>query len=147
MKLYRIYDGAELLYVGITGDIQRRLREHATWMAGIQNPRVVETDVYDDEAAEVERAVILAERPRLNKAWRAMRRSHPLSVLKAMHPWLDDFVAEGRSGLPQASWRQLADVLRTDHDIDVSYEALRRAYTAVNHARRAERNRLGRAAA
>lgn len=68
--LYRFYRGPELLYVGITGRLPARVREHGREKAWWREVTYCTVDHYDSrhEAEYAERAAIKAERPRYNIA-------------------------------------------------------------------------------
>ena len=72
MKLYRAYDAADVpLYIGITGDPERRDHRHEMWSTW-KDFAVRETEEWFDDrpsAIEAEKAAILAERPLFNRQY------------------------------------------------------------------------------
>lgn len=68
--LYRLFDEDEvLLYVGVTDDIIRRLKRHMKTQPWANRIAMVSVEDFDtrDIALEMEREVVVAERPLFNK--------------------------------------------------------------------------------
>lgn len=72
--VYLVYDGNELLYVGCTGGLDRRLRDHQGALWWPDNPEVHLHGPYatKQEATHQERWAIKRFEPKLNRtdAWR-----------------------------------------------------------------------------
>jgi DNA-binding GntR family transcriptional regulator/predicted GIY-YIG superfamily endonuclease len=93
--LYRLYDADDkLLYVGITGDVKARMKQHAAdkhWWGDVAIDRVEWLDSREI-ALEAEREAIRAERPRYN------HQSNPSTALAGIRPRRLDNV-------PSGTWR------------------------------------------
>jgi hypothetical protein len=63
---YELFDGGEMIRNGSSCNCRRRLKEHGRNIQGVTKVRVRFTST-PKQARAIERAVCLAERPRMNK--------------------------------------------------------------------------------
>lgn len=78
--VYRIRgDAAELLYIGMTNCLPARWNSHMLYQPWWHEVRALSIEYYDsrEEAAAAEKAAILAERPKYNKAYLMPSRTGP----------------------------------------------------------------------
>lgn len=93
--VYRLFDGQDLLYVGMSGDLQRRLREHTKTTPGWNRHEVAGTFRNRGAALRAEAATIAGMNPKLNR----QRQHQPMTaaeVAEAADQLLASAIREGR---------------------------------------------------